>query len=216
MAGGAGSLCGNKTSAMKLITGLLACLALTGALPIDGESKRGPTAAAPLVLQEADKIHPRCLCSSSSSSSSSSCSSSSDSCITEYQCSPCDAVQTVINKDSDFLALLGKHNWNAASVLVQCGATFDLVDEHNGICLRQAGTINNMWLLYQKTSIFDIIQSVSYCERDGSVEVRAVEVAEYKGQSVNVRDVTRKYTSKQGCDYKLAHLSATSFLCRTN
>lgn len=203
-----------------LITSLLGLTAALPAVEPYSEISKHGRQAAPLVLQTAGgKLCPRRGCSSSSSSSSSttSCSSGySSSCITFYACSPCDAVQTVINRDNDLIPLINKHNFNAASVLVQPEARFSFLDEHNGICLRQGGPVKNMWLLYKDMGIFDIIQNVRYVEEDGSVEVRAVEVATYKDQSINVRDVTRVYTAKQGCDYKLNLLRATSFLCRTN
>lgn len=186
------------------------------ALPIEDEKRAGHhDHQMPMVLRGADKIHPSCVCSSSSSSSSSSC-TSSFSCITEYPCSPCDAVQTVINKDNDLIALINKHNWSAVSVLVHPDARFNVLDEHNGICLRQSGCIKNFWMLYKGVEIFDIIQNVQYIDCDGSVEVRAVEVSKYKGKTLNVRDITRTYRSSQGCDYKLSFVSGTSFLCRTN
>lgn len=158
------------------------------------------------------------VCPSSSSSSSwSSSSSSSVSCITEYQCEPCDAVQTVISRDNDLLALINRNSWSAANVLIQPCARFTVLDDHNGVCLKQGGPFKNAYGLFEGAQIFDIIQSVNYDEGSGNVIVRAVELVDFGCEGkLNVRDVTRVWSSTMGCDYKLDFWSGTSFLCRTS
>lgn len=183
--------------------------ALLGALLL------GAVAAQPAGEKRAAIRRSRVCCPSSSVLPSSS--SSAVSCFTEHMCSPCDAVQTVIARDADFLALLNKHSVEAAMVLVSCqGARFCFVDEHDGVCLKQSGPLKNMFQLYSGTKVFDIIQQVNYDEATGDVVVWAVEVASHRRRSVIVRDVHRTYRAELGCDYKLRFVQATSFLCRTN
>lgn len=194
---------------MKIELILSALAALAVALPI---AQGNPETE----LEAVEKIRRSRICPKSSSSSSSS-TSSDVSCFTVDFCRPCDAIKTVIDVDNEFLHLLNQHNYAAVSVLVQPDAKFAFLDEYECVCLRQTGCLKNLWsTTYDKNvKVHNVIQAVNYNE-NGSVTVKAVEVAKYKKQSVAVRDVERIYTSKFGCNYKLEQINAINFLCRTN